>query len=146
MKRLLITLFVISSITASAQLKTDTYYGNKAGWGSTTEIGISHYQQNGAYTSGRIAYIQSTGLGEDSTSIGACVTSIGACISFGKRWTFKDNWYYGTCLDVRFVGNALDKVVMANPCVQIGYSWELLDYELVFGFPYVFGTRVQFNL
>ena len=141
MKRLLITLFAISSIAASAQFKTDTYYGNKAGWGSTAEIGLSHYRQNGTYTSGRIAYIQSTGLGEDSTSIGAC-------IGFGKRWTFKDNWYYGTGLDVRFVGNVLEEVPMANPCLQIGYSWELLDldYELVFGFPYVFGMRTQFNL
>ena len=84
----------LAALPGFSQLKFETYYGNMAGWGSTTDIGVS-YNDKGFYVTSKLAYIQSFGLGEDADNFGLV---LGA----GKDWFIAEHWYAGGQLDLRW--------------------------------------------
>ena len=87
-----------------------------AGWGSTTDIGVS-YNDKGFYVTSKLAYIQSFGLGEDADNFGLV---LGA----GKDWFIAEHWYAGGQLDLRWADTNVQDVglgVRLRP-----YTWDIL--------------------
>jgi hypothetical protein len=140
LRKLLLILLLASVRLGAQEIKLDLYYGNMAGWGSTTEAGLS-FHKNGWFGTSRLAFIQSSGIGEDASNIGF---NLGA----GKQWNLSEHWHTGASMDVRFLDeniNDLETPLLA-PSIFVGYAWEIADYQLVLGFPYFFGVRAHFPL
>ena len=128
----------LAALPGFSQLKFETYYGNMAGWGSTTDIGVS-YNDNGFYVTSKLAYIQSFGLGEDADNFGLV---LGA----GKDWFIAEHWYAGGQLDLRWTDTNLQDVGLraAAPSLYLGYSWEITSYQVQLGLPYFLGVQAKF--
>ena len=138
MKQLITLALCLAAYSGMGQMKFETYYGNMAGWGSTTDVGIS-YNNNGYYISSKVAYIQSFGLGEDTKSVGLV-------IGVGKDWSLSEHWYTGGLLDLRSPDTNLQDVGsgMVAPSFYLGYSWDIASYQIQFGLPYFFGVQAKF--
>lgn len=140
MNKFLVIALFFTSFSLHAQWRVDLYYGNMAGWGSTTEAGLT-LEKNGWFGTGRLAYIQSFSIGEDANNIGL---SVGA----GKEWNLSKHWYTGAELDVRFLDENMNdlQTPLLAPSLFADYAWEVADYQLVLGFPYFFGVRACFPI
>jgi len=140
LKKTLTLLLFLSGTVLSAQINVDLYYGNMAGWGSTTEAGISMHK-HGWFGTTRLAFIESTGIGEDASNIGF---NVGA----GKEWNLSKHWHVGAEIDVRFLDENINdlQTPLLAPSIYAGYAWEVADYQLILGFPYFFGIRARFPI
>ena len=138
MKPLITLALCLAAYSGMGQMKFETYYGNMAGWGSTTDVGIS-YNNNGYYITSRIAYVQSFGLGEDSEGLGLVVGA-------GKDWSLSEHWYAGGLLDLRWPDSNVQDVGLAlvAPSFYLGYSWDIASYQIQLGLPYFVGVQAKF--
>ncbi len=137
-KNALTLLLCLTCYAGMGQLKLETYYGNMAGWGSTTDVGIS-YNNKGYYISSKVAYIQSFGLGVDTKNLGVV---LGA----GKDWSITEHCYAGGQIDLRWPDTNLQDMDLGvvAPSLYLGYSWEIASYQLQLGLPYLIGVQAKF--
>ena len=119
-------------------MKFEAYYGTMAGWGSTTDFGISTHK-NGCFISSRLAYVQTFSIGEDSEHLGFV---IGA----GKEWQLPKQWYAGSQIDLRWSDPNLKDVGLGwiAPSIYLGHAWEFASCQLQFGLPYFLGIQAKF--
>lgn len=140
MRNVLTLVFCLAAYNGMGQMKFETYYGNMAGWGSTTDVGIS-YNKNGYYLTTKVAYIQAFGIAEDSDNMSLV---LGA----GKDLFISEHWYTGGQLDLRWADKNLQDVGlgMLAPSIYLGYSWNIASYQFQLGLPYFLGVQAKFPL
>jgi|SaaInl25SG_5_DNA_1037380.scaffolds.fasta_scaffold00008_35 hypothetical protein len=142
MKKPLITLALcLAAYSGMGQMKFETYYGNMAGWGSTTDVGISYNNESGYFFTTRIAYIQAFGIAEDSDKISVALGT-------GKDWFLSEHWYTGGQLDLRWADKNLQDVGLGiiAPSIYLGYAWNMTSYQIQLGLPYLLGFQAKFSL